>query len=118
MKQMMMFQLSKMYKCCCLVMLSIAITICCAAQNTAPGKPKLVNPEPKATLPYTHSIERGLLDRAGNLWFSGTEGVFRYDGKLFTNYTTIGGLSIVSLQFRVQDMAEDKAGNIWFGAEG
>ncbi|TAE24038.1 MAG: hypothetical protein EAZ91_21260 [Cytophagales bacterium] len=35
-----------------------------------------------------------LQDKAGTIWFSTSgEGVYRYDGKSFTNYTTKDGLS-------------------------
>jgi ligand-binding sensor domain-containing protein len=56
-----------------------------------------------------------LEDRKGNIWF-GTigAGVYRYDGKLFTNFTTKDGL----VSDRVGCIYEDKAGNVWFGTEG
>jgi ligand-binding sensor domain-containing protein len=55
-----------------------------------------------------------LQDRAGNLWFSTSgEGVYRYDGKSFTNFTTKDGLSSND----VSSIIEDKAGNILFGTK-
>ena len=54
----------------------------------------------------------GLLDKSGNLWFGSTgEGVYQFDGKSFTNYTTKDGLNSNS----VWSMIEDKNGNILFG---
>lgn len=50
-----------------------------------------------------------LQDKAGNLWFStGGEGVYRYDGISFTNFTTKDGLSSND----VSAITQDKSGNI------
>lgn len=56
----------------------------------------------------------GIQDKAGNLWF-GTykNGVYRYDGKAFTNFTTKDGLS----RNTICSILEDKTGNIWFGTD-
>jgi ligand-binding sensor domain-containing protein len=60
------------------------------------------------------NIRCGLQDKAGNLWFGTTgDGVYRYDGKLFSNYTTKEGLSSNA----VWSVIEDKTGNIWFGTD-
>lgn len=56
-----------------------------------------------------------LEDRKGNFWFASIGGgVYYYDGKSFTNYTTKEGLA----SDRVTHIYEDNAGNIWFGTEG
>lgn len=53
-----------------------------------------------------------LQDKEGNLWFGTTgEGVYRYDGKLFTQYTVKDGLN----SNKVWSILEDRSGNIWFG---
>ncbi len=53
-----------------------------------------------------------LQDKAGNIWFSTSgEGVYRYNGKSFTNFTTKDGLN----DNYVSAIIEDKAGNILFG---
>jgi ligand-binding sensor domain-containing protein len=56
-----------------------------------------------------------LADRKGNVWFGSIgSGVYRYDGTSFQHFTTRDGLpnnEIVSIY-------EDKAGTIWFGANG
>lgn len=50
-----------------------------------------------------------LQDKAGTIWFSTSgEGVYRYDGKSFTNYTTKDGLSSND----VRKIIEDRAGTI------
>jgi ligand-binding sensor domain-containing protein len=60
------------------------------------------------------AVSCGLQDKSGNLWFgTGGEGVYRYDGKFFTNYTTKDGLSSNT----ICSILEDKTGNIWFGSD-
>jgi ligand-binding sensor domain-containing protein/serine phosphatase RsbU (regulator of sigma subunit) len=62
---------------------------------------------------YGH--KSALCDKQGNLWF-GTEGggLSRYDGKSFTNYTSVQGLA----NSKVLSIIEDKNGNIWVGTDG
>lgn len=52
-----------------------------------------------------------LQDKKGNLWFSNWGGAYRYDGKIFTSFTTKDGLPS-----EVTRIIEDKKGNLWFGA--
>ena len=53
-----------------------------------------------------------LQDKAGNIWFGTTgEGVYRYDGKAFTQFTHKDGLSSNC----VYSILEDKEGKIWVG---
>jgi streptogramin lyase/two-component sensor histidine kinase len=56
-----------------------------------------------------------LEDRSGTLWF-GTNGggACRYDGNLFTHFTTVQGLAYNE----VKGIAEDKAGNLWLATWG
>ncbi len=59
-------------------------------------------------------VSCSLRDRKGNLWFgTSKEGVYRYDGKEFTQFTKKDGLcdNLIFLIF------EDKAGDIWFGSK-
>lgn len=73
------------------------------------GQPKLINTQGTQ---QNDNIHCGLQDKAGNLWFGTTaSGVYRYDGKLFYNYTTKDGLNSNA----VWSILEDKSGNIWFG---
>ncbi len=59
-------------------------------------------------------IRCGLLDKTGSLWFGTTgEGVYRYDGKGFTQYTLQNGLD----SNIVWSILEDKKGGIWFGTD-
>lgn len=53
-------------------------------------------------------------DKHGNVWFGTTgEGVYRYDGKEFTQFTEKDGLS----NNKVWSILEDALGNIWFGTD-
>ena len=61
-----------------------------------------------------NSVHRSLQDRKWNLWFATTsEGVYRYDGKSFTNFTTKNGLNSNA----TYSILEDKKGNIWIGTD-
>lgn len=58
------------------------------------------------------NIYCGLQDKDGNLWFGTSgEGVYRYNGKSFTQFTTKAGLNSNA----VNCILQDKSGNIWFG---
>ena len=61
-----------------------------------------------------------MVDKLGNIWFSGEEklstvesegGIWRYDGKDFENYTVNDGMG----KYFVCNMLEDKNGTIWIG---
>ena len=61
---------------------------------------------------FSDNVHCSLKDKQGNLWFGTTgEGVYCYDGKLFTQFTIKDGLSNNS----VWSVLEDNIGNIWFG---
>ena len=73
------------------------------------GKPKLLKTQGSTE---GDNVWCGLQDKAGNLWFGTTgEGAYRYDGKIFTQFTVKDGLS----NNCVYSILEDKLGNIWFG---
>lgn len=60
------------------------------------------------------NVHCSLQDKDGNLWFGTTgEGVYRYDGKEFTQFTEKDGLS----NNKVWSVLEDTSGNIWFGTD-
>jgi signal transduction histidine kinase/ligand-binding sensor domain-containing protein len=61
------------------------------------------------------SILGGYKDKLGNLWFGTSgNGVSKYDGKSFTNYSSAHGL----IHNLVECVMEDRQGNIWFGTYG
>jgi ligand-binding sensor domain-containing protein len=73
------------------------------------GQPKLIKSQSSNEADNVHCI---LQDKEGDIWFATTrDGVYRYDGKTFINYTTKDGLNSNC----VFSMLQDKAGNIWFG---
>lgn len=53
-------------------------------------------------------------DSNNNLWFGTHSGVYKYDGKTFTNYSVNDGL----LDNMVSNILIDKSGNIWAGTWG
>jgi len=69
--------------------------------------PKIVRP--KGTSTGSGVVGCELIDNAGNLWFSiGGEGVYRFNGTTFTNFTTKDGLC----DNNAGDIIQDKSGNI------
>jgi ligand-binding sensor domain-containing protein len=61
-------------------------------------------------VPY---LSRNIIqDRKGNMWIAAFNGIFRYDGKSFTNITSKVSLS------RFFSVLEDRKGNFWFGSLG
>jgi ligand-binding sensor domain-containing protein len=71
--------------------------------------PKLIKTQGSST---SDNIRCSLQDKAGNLWFGSTgEGVYRFDGKTFTQFTVKDGLN----NNTVWAMLEDRSGNIWIG---
>jgi ligand-binding sensor domain-containing protein len=82
-----------------------------APRTISTGHPKIVKTQGSNVYANTRC---GLQDKAGNLWF-GTlrEGVYRYDGKSFTQFTVKDGLSHNS----VYSILEDRTGFIWIGTD-
>jgi hypothetical protein len=65
-------------------------------------------------------IRRMFQDKNGNLWFgTNGDGVCRYDGKSFTNYTEKEGLTNKYVQSILEDrnVSPGEVG-VWFGASG
>jgi len=81
----------------------------CNGQAQQPGHPRLVKTQDANEY---QTISCGLQDKAGNLWFgTSAEGVYRFDGKLFTQFTVKEGLVSNS----VTSILEDNTGIIWLG---
>jgi ligand-binding sensor domain-containing protein len=93
-------------------------TTSCKGQNkteiqaaTATESSKILKPQ---GIYKEASIGTSIQDKAGNIWYgSNGEGVYRYDGKTFTHFTTKDGLD----NNIVYSILEDKAGNIWVGTK-
>ncbi len=75
----------------------------------AVGKPKLIK-NLGLQNDKGNNVHCSLQDKAGNLWFGTTgDGLFKYDGKTFTQFTTSNGLN----HNAVNHILEDKDGKIW-----
>jgi ligand-binding sensor domain-containing protein len=78
----------------------------------ADGQPKLVRNLGSLKDPG-HNVNCSLQDIAGNLWFGTSgDGLYKYDGKLFTQFTTSDGMN----SNNVGCILEDKSGKIWIGS--
>lgn len=65
------------------------------------------------TCPAPNSIVRTIKqDKKGNIWITSWEGVFKYNGKSFTNVTR----KVSSARFF--SVLEDRKGNLWFASVG
>jgi ligand-binding sensor domain-containing protein len=106
-----------------LPLLLVFITSCNGQVKTDPPK-AIINKQTPIEVDHpkivrtlgTHYNNVGcqLLDKDGNLWFSIIgEGAYRYDGKLFTNFTTKDGLC----NNDVGKIIQDKVGNILIGTK-
>jgi ligand-binding sensor domain-containing protein len=74
-------------------------------------QPKLIKSQNSNESNNVHSI---IQDKEGFIWFATTgDGVYRYDGKTFTNFTTKDGLNSNC----VLSMLQDHSGNIWLGTD-
>lgn len=75
------------------------------------GHPKLIKTQGSGP---GHNVRASLQDREGNLWFGTTaEGLYKYDGKAFIQFTASNGLN----GNLVWCLLEDKDGTIWIGTE-
>lgn len=83
--------------------------------NVIGGDPTFVDTKDTISRQGPFSITRNILqDKNGNIWLATWQGIMRYDGKLFTNFTLKEGLK----RFHVFSILEDRTGNIWFGMIG
>jgi ligand-binding sensor domain-containing protein len=111
------------HKSICSLILALTFLTSCHGQTKKPSQTDIIA-EPKSILfvqpkliktqgsSEADNVRCGLQDKNGNLWFGTTgEGVYRYDGKIFTQFTMKDGL----LSNCVWSILEDNKGNIWFG---
>jgi ligand-binding sensor domain-containing protein len=79
----------------------------------ADGQPKLIK-NLGSLKDKGNNVNSSLQDKAGNLWFGTTgDGVYKYDGKLFTQFTTSNGMNSNT----VCCILEDRSGKIWIGTD-
>lgn len=73
------------------------------------GQPKLIKTQGSNE---SDNVNSSLEDKAGNLWFGTTgEGLYKYDGESFIQYTLTNGLNSNT----VHCILEDAEGKIWIG---
>ncbi|MFC6100934.1 ligand-binding sensor domain-containing protein [Olivibacter domesticus] len=97
-----------------LFLIFIFYTSCTGQNKTSPQKEN-IRPETKdASTPHgpTTIVRTIKQDRKGNIWIASWDGIFRYDGKSFTNITS----KVSSARFF--SVLEDKKGNFWFSSVG
>ncbi|WP_445454770.1 ligand-binding sensor domain-containing protein [Flavobacterium sp. 25HG05S-40] len=64
--------------------------------------------------PRSGNVNCGLQDKEGNLWFGTTEnGLYKYDGKSFRQFTVNNGLN----NNEVSCLLQDRDGRIWIGTK-
>jgi ligand-binding sensor domain-containing protein len=82
-------------------------------KNTKSGTQKLLKNHFITKYPDENFfVQCGLKDKAGNMWFgTAGDGIYRYDGTSFINFTRADGLC----HNDILCCAEDKSGTIWFG---
>ena len=98
---------------CTLSFVLLLYTSC--KQNQAEAKKIVVNSQNKGVITKygPQGITRNIIqDRKGNIWIAAFDGIFRYDGKTFTNITN----KVTSARFF--SILEDRNGNFWFGTIG
>lgn len=101
----------------CLVLILLFVFISCKdvtknVRTDSTSKFNLENQEIKKIPLPENGFYSGFLDSKGNLWFgSRGNGVFKFDGKSFINYTKDDGLC----DNDISCVAEDQEGNFWFG---
>src|SRR5215217_2142640 len=99
----------------CLAILLFGTACKGQVKNDLP-KEKVDDPKLIKTIgnPRNGNVQCGLQDKAGNLWFGTTQnGLYKYDGKSFTQFLVANGLNSNS----VYSLLEDKDGKIWIGTE-
>jgi ligand-binding sensor domain-containing protein len=75
------------------------------------GQPKLVK-NLGSLNDKGNNVHCSLQDKVGNLWFGTTgDGLFKYDGKSFTRFTTKDGL----INNSIWSILEDRTGVLWVG---
>lgn len=99
------------------LLLSVFIFSACRdRQQASLAKNSQEGPENKVIRYYSKSdaVRDGFLDAEGILWFiTNNEGLYRYDGTTFKQYTTDDGLC----SNYISAITEDSAGNLWLGTD-
>jgi len=96
-----------------LLILSSMIISCNGQVKTNRESTEIKRTENNSKIPIPkYGFNSGLLDSEGDLWFgSNGDGIYRYNGTSFTNYTIEDGLN----SNKIFSMIEDQNRNLWFG---
>jgi ligand-binding sensor domain-containing protein len=95
---------------CVIIVLSAA-----CVQSPPEGEKIVITAKSKGlTTAYgPNRITRNIIqDKKGNIWMAAFDGIFKYDGKAFTNVTS----KVTTARFF--SILEDRQGNLWFGSIG
>jgi ligand-binding sensor domain-containing protein len=112
-----------------LILLSLQISACTGQvkeksipdikENEIKTQPIILNQN--TTFPQIHTNLNGMVrefvrtmhqDKKGNYWFgTNGDGIIRYNGQILEKITITG----INPRYRVLEMVEDTAGNLWFG---
>jgi polyisoprenoid-binding protein YceI/sugar lactone lactonase YvrE len=95
-------------------LLFMSVLYCSCKQNTASITPELIEPSTNnivSTYGPTRMVRSVKQAKNGDILIASYTGVWRYDGKLFTNIT--GAIKSPSFW----DVLEDQKGNLWFGTK-
>ena len=95
-------------------LLSMAVFLSSCKQKQTYAPPDIIRSETKDSVSFygpTGMVRHVKQARHGDILIASYTGVWRYDGKLFTNITS----AIKSPSF--WDVLEDRKGNLWFGSK-
>src|SRR5687768_12890420 len=92
-------------------LLLILVVNACKGQDKVRQSKDTTRPATAITFPGPDSGVRHIKqDKKGNIWIASNDGIFKYDGKAFTNITG----KISSAPFFT--VLEDRKGNFWFAS--
>lgn len=97
------------------LLLMLVFCACCKGHVKAGLQKDNIKSESKSVITPAgpkNTTRNIIQDRKGNIWIASYDGIFRYDGKSFTNITS----KVSSARFF--SLLEDKKGNLWFGSIG
>ena len=92
-----------------LFLMLVFLTSCGGQNKTDPPKENIKSEIKDSITTNVWDIKQ---DRNGNIWFAASDGVYRYNGKSFTNITG----KLISVP--IFSILEDRKGNFWFGTYG
>ena len=98
-----------------LIVLLLSVPVICGKAQTGSrifteGTAQIVYTYEPGQFPYVNSVYQELQDKAGNLWFCTTQGIYRYDGASFSKVI----MSVGMANNYTYSILEDRKGNIWF----